>query len=327
MFRRKQPKEPEQVELPRLSITGAYGKLPTESDFIQIESNWREVRSLDEILQSFYSELSRNECLEQFQGCGLLLTGGSDRQCLVAFVNPSEDRSGRFYPFVLFNRLSDNRFYNRPDASFTAGLNAIEEAIKEDLTKAEIKSSWLELLRDQPEHVEPIDTRQAKRHAMTLAESVLLEDLLNELVGQDTQLREHLIGGVLLIIRQLKQSRVHRAYHGIWLPLMSGDNRHSSIAFWLQLLTGVMNAGNWRPDIVWTTRGTNDRLFVLTRPLTLSSLQATADSQAAVASFLGWSDAIAGSGLPEEVKVHAQQWIARPNANLLDAAIEWYQLV
>ncbi|WP_165901857.1 type VI secretion system-associated protein TagF [Reinekea marinisedimentorum] len=316
-----------EVEVPRLSITGAYGKLPTESDFIQIDSNWREVRALDEILQSFYSELSRNQRLEHFRGCGLLLTGGSDRQGLVATVNPSEDKTGRFYPFVLFNRLADASFYNRPDATFTAGLSAIEDAIGEELQQADVNSSWLGLLKAQPEHVSPIDTRRAKRKAMELAEQVSLEDWLNELAGNDMQLREHLIGGTLLLIRQLKQSRVHRAYHGIWLPLLSGTKRHSSIAFWLQLLTGVMNSGSWRPDIVWTTSGANDRLFILTKPLTLSSLQATADAQAALAAFLGWNDVMDVGGLPDEIKANAQQWVSKPEANLLDVAIEWYQLV
>lgn len=327
MFRRKQPKVAPEIELPRLSITGAYGKLPAESDFIQIDSNWREVRALDEILQTFYSELSRNQRLDNFHGCGLLLTGGSDRQGLIAMVNPSEDKSGRFYPFVLFNRLSDSGFYNRPDATFAAGLNALEAAVNEPLDLCDIKSSWLRLLKDQPEHVSPLDTRSAKRKAMELAENITLEEWLNELAGNDIQLRENLVGGTLLLIRQLKMSRVHRAYHGIWLPLMAGTKRHSSIAFWLQLLTGVMNTGTWRPDIIWTTSGVNDRLFVLTKPLTLSSLQATADAQAALAAFMGWSDLLAGDGLPEEIKVNAQQWISRPDASLLDVAIEWYQLV
>jgi type VI secretion system ImpM family protein len=329
MFGRKQLKEAEEIALPRVSITGAFGKLKLEPDFIHIDSNWREVRLLDETLQSVYSEMSRADRLEHFSGCGLLLTGGSDRQGLLAFVYPSEDKSGRFYPFVLFNRLSDTNYYLKPDATFAAGLSELATALKTTsnvLTLEEPRAEWLALLRSQPEHCTPMDARLAKRSAMALAERETFTNWLTELVGTDTDMRIDFITGLLALLSQFKQGRVHRAYHGIWLPLLTGDQRSNSIAFWLQLLTGIMTTQNWRPDIIWSIGDSNNRLFILNKPLTNSALQASTDPQQVVSSFIGWQD-VDTTQTRHNIQFALKQWLAKPDTSLLDIAIEWYQLL
>lgn len=329
MFGRKQSKESEEVSLPRVSITGAFGKLKSEPDFIQIDSNWREVRLLDETLQSVYSEMSRANRLDHFGGCGLLLTGGSDRQGLLALVYPSEDKSGRFYPFVLFNRLSETNYYLKPDATFAASLTAIDTALdihSSVMLQEQPSTAWLAPLRAQPEHCTPMEARLAKRTAMTYAERATFDNWLTELVGTDSNMRHDIIVGLIALLGQLKQGRVHRAYLGIWLPLLTGEQRINSIAFWLQLLTAIMTAQNWRPDIVWSTGQSNNRLFILTKPLTSSALQAATDPQLAVSSYLGWQD-VQTTQTRSDLQMAVKQWLAKPEASLLDIAIEWYQLV
>ncbi len=329
MFGRKQTKVTEEVELPRVSITGAFGKLKSEPDFVQIDSNWREVRVLDDTLQSVYSELSRANRLPHFGGCGLLLTGGSDRQGMLALVYPSEDKSGRFYPFVLFNRLSEANFYLKPDATFTASLAAMESTLNIDesvLSVNEPSTDWLASLRAQPEHCVPMEARLAKRTAMTFAERATFDLWLLEMVGTDIEKRKDIISGLLALLSQFKQGRIHRAYHGIWLPLLGGEQRLSSIAFWLQLLTATMSAQNWRPDIVWSTGPDNNRLFILTKPLTSSALQTATDAQLAVTGYLGWPDVPAIQNR-SDLQLAVKQWLTKPDASLLDIAIEWYQLL
>ncbi len=329
MFGRKQSKENPEVALPRLSITGAFGKLPSEADFVQIDSNWRELKDLDDTLQNVYSELSRANQLDHFAGCGVLRTGGGDRQATVNLVYPSEDKSGRFYPFVLFHRLSEKGFYYKPDAQFAASLPAMTLAIGEpELAQLPGLPSpnWLTSLRQQPEYCTPMDPRLAKRAAMTMAEKVTLGHWLDVLVGQDPALRQDIIVGTILLLRQLKQGRIHRAYYGIWLPLPAGEHGVNCIAFWLQLLTAVMTDQRWRPDIVWSTMPDNNRLFILTKPLTSSALQATASATTSVTSFLGWNDVLPAEP-NTELRQPVKQWISNEQASLLDIAIEWYQLL
>jgi type VI secretion system protein ImpM len=330
MFKRKPQKgTEEQQALPRISITGALGKLNSEADFVQIDANWREIKGLDEILQGLYLNLSRSAQKRPFSGCGLLLTGGSDRQGLVSIAYPSADRAGRLYPFVIFNRLSDAGFYYKPEALFVSGLCSIRKGLDHALERGETPNSgWLVSLGALPEHQSYVDFRNAKRNAMSLAEEILLDDFLIAAAGHDQNRRIDFMVGIVLLITALKQGRVHRAYHGIWLPLPLMEKNENVVAFWLQLLSAIMASNQqWRPDVAWTSSVGNSRLFVFTKPLTSTGLQATIDDESAVSGFLGWQDIASSEDAHTRVKQLYSSWQNRKGINLLDVAIEWYQLL
>ena len=328
MFGRKLKNVEEAPVLPRLSITGVYGKLASEADFIQLDSNWREVKQLDEILQNVYLDLSRTNDQGQFKSCGILMTGGGDRQTLLALAYPSEDRAGRIYPFVVFNRLSDINFSLKPDAQLMACLEALKSVSGENLRLSQKpNSTWIDQVKALPEYQTVMDIRLAKREAMKQCEQLTLADLLLELAGADDVMQKKTMTGIALLLRQLKNGRIHRAYNGIWLPLLRDEHHGNSLTFWLQLLTAVMTNQNWRPDIVWTADQSNTRLYILSKPLTHSALKATTDGPASVNSYFGWHDALGDDSEAAKIQPQVEQWLQRKDTNLLDIAIEWYQLL
>jgi len=328
MFRRKPQKDVEEQVLPRVSITGALGKLRSEADFVQIDGNWREVKNLDEILQGLYLNLSRSSQQKKFKGCGVLLTGGADRQGLTSIVYPSEDKAGRLYPFVVFNRLADAGFYYKPEALFMSGMQSMKKALSEELNCGEVPEfNWLNRLSQLPERQAYSDLRSAKRNAMSIAEDVLLEEFLVSIAGHEQELKANFMTGVALLIKMLKENRVHRAYHGVWFPIPSYGKMENVIAFWLQLLSAVVPGNQWRPEIVWTSEIENSRLFVFTKPITSTGLMSTIDNEAATNGFLGWYDVLSSSDSSENTKKLILPWLNRKSASLLDVAIEWYQLL
>ena len=326
MFGRKSPKKDEDQVLPRVSITGALGKLKSEADFVQLDANWREVKELDATLQGMYLNLTRAQHQSQFSGCGLIMTGGADRQGMVALIYPSADSAGRLYPFMVFNRLADNQFYHKPDALYASGIHSIEKSLAQATSLDDTpKAEWLSRLKTLPEHQVYLDAKLAKRESMTLTEKMTLEDWLKSIAGDDQELRLNMLTGIVRLIQTLKQGRVHRAYQGIWLPLLVNESTKKALAFWLQLLSAVMSGHSWRPDIIWTLHQ-QPRIFVLTKPLTNSALEATVYSNSEINSFLGWRDVLGqDDGSNERARTLALQWLKRTQTSLLDISIEWYQ--
>jgi hypothetical protein len=273
-------------------------------------------------------DFSRANDQSEFNSCGILLTGGGDRQALIALAYPSEDRAGRIYPFVVFNRLSEMSYQLKPDAQLIAGLHALGSIRETPILLTDTPSSeWVKNAKALPEYQPVMDLRLAKRGAMNQCEKLTLNDLLVELVGPDEAMQKKLITGIALLVRQLKNGRVHRAYNGIWLPLMRDELHGNSLTFWLQLLTAVMTNQNWRPDLVWTSSTSSSRLFVLAKPLTHSALKATTDAQKSVSSYVGWHDALGDETEAQKLQPKVEQWLQRKDTNLLDIAIEWYQLL
>ncbi|MBU2862309.1 DUF2094 domain-containing protein [Reinekea forsetii] len=328
MFGRKQNKEMEEPVVNRVSITGGFGKISSEPDFINIDGQWREVKLLDETLQNLYKELSITMQQELFRGFGILLTGGGDRQNLAAMVFPSEDKAGRIYPFVVFNRLTDSAYYLKPDSIKIAGFNAIENAIGTSAFELEsARHDWVNLLKDLPELQPEMDVRDAKRASMKAAEEVLLKDWLEDVVGSDFKSQKSFIEGNIQLIKQLKENRIHRAYHGISFPLGSTLNQESALSFWLQLITAVMNGQQWRPDIVWSKDSGTAHLFVLTKPMTSSSLKSVIEANVSTSSYLTWQDVLSEAAQLNHPKDMIDQWLKKANTNLLDLAIEWYKVL
>lgn len=327
MFGRRKPKvEPEQPAPPRQSVLGGFGKLPSEADFVSVDTQWREVRELDDLVQRTFSELSRSQSGEALHTRGLLMTGGGDRQGLVAWMYPSQDKAGRAYPFVLFNRIAVSHYNYKPEAYLTEGTQRLVQiAGSRESLQVQPETQWLDALRAVPEYQTPMDVRVARREAMAHIEAASLVGWLDALVGPDPSAQKRFLCQTHALLQQLKQGRIHRAYHGIWLPLGHSDCAQLSLSFWVQLLSGAMANAEWRPDFIWSTEDNNHRLFVLTKPLTQSSLLATSTPQLAVQSFLGWQDLADVSVQSSSLAHVSQQWLAKPDTSLLDVAIDWYQ--
>lgn len=328
MFGRKDNKDQLDQPKPRISVTGAFGKCPWLADFVQLDSNWRDIKEIDELLQTAYLSFSRQASSGEFLGCGILRTGGEDRQGVVALVYPSEDSAGRVYPMVLFHHLKDSGFHYKPDALYSCASACLSAATNKDsIMEITPSEDVLAKLGSLPEHQTYLDARSSKRAGMTALEAVTFGEWLDDLCGSDESQSLDMLIGIVSLIKMLKQQRVHRAYGGIRFPLPATKNSEIHLGFWLQILSTVMSGFQWRPDMIWTSLTGNSELYVLSRPLTASTLETTQNAERARQGFLGWQDCLTYGQSEQELVAKLKPWLARRDVSMLDVAIEWYQLV
>lgn len=325
-YRKAQPEKP--VETVSPSLVGASGKLPCEADFIQVDAGWREVKALDAIVQTLYFKLPEATRQSAFRTLGVLQAADSDRQGLLAIVMPSQDSAGREYPFMVFNRVTDPEFSNKPDALFASAtirldsLMSIPQSLRLDSSTLEIEE-----LKQVGRVNDYAEVREARRLAMKMIEGIPLQEFVLSLAGTELDRQTELLSGLMALMAMLKARRLHRVYQGIWLPLPDEMTVAQSLAFWMQLLSALIADKSWCPDVMWVAQEHGGRCYVLTRPLTATAMEMALSSEHRNAQYLGWTDMARESLTNEDHRQSAEVWLKKKDASLLDLAIDWYQRI
>ncbi|EAR09295.1 TagF domain-containing protein [Reinekea blandensis] len=308
------------------SLVGASGKLPSAADFIQVDAGWREVKALDGIIQTLYFQLPEQTRLTAFQSLGVLQAASIDRQGLLALIIPSMDSAGREYPFLVFNRVTDPEFSYKPDALFVSAMDRLSDLIEApEMLSIERQSLDVSMLSDLNRSLSYCDVRIARRQAMQMVETIRLQAFLQPLAGDDETSQRKALSGLIALLEVLKTRRLHRVYQGIWLPLPSGVTTAKSLAFWMQLLSAVINDKSWCPDVFWIDTEQDCRCFILTKPLTATAMELALHSADMNTQFLGWTDMAREALVTDSHQMMASHWLGRKEANLLDLMIDWYQ--
>lgn len=236
------------------SRVGCFGKLPIQPEFIKHNASHREARALDQWLQGGVSLAARcggegaGPTPEQWVHCGVFAGTGEALPILFA-IRPSTDRSGRRYPFVVFEVLGA-REREAPPGLLPAHAREFFEA-----AAGVLRQPW----RNEPlatvlgwvDRVEGLP-RTAPRSVPTDRGA---QQLLASLFPGSSEARglAHLCRCAELL-RQVERRTAPRVPWGLRLPLETQEPE-SAIEWWLRLAERVLGRGRWRPCFLWQPAG------------------------------------------------------------------------
>ncbi len=248
-FLRARPAAESLAQQPPASQIGCFGKLPIQSEYIRHNVARREARALDQWLQEGVGLAARSlgregEAPADWSHHGVF--AGTEEQRPVLFtLRPSRDRSGRQYPFAVFEVLgSQDRDASpgllplRSEAFFEAATAVMSQPWSHEPLATVI--GWIDRIGEQP--------RLPARAALADLGAARLLDELYPGIAADARM-SHLQRSVELL-RQVERRTAPRVPWGVRLPLASAAPA-AAISWWLRLAENVLGRRNWRPCYFW----------------------------------------------------------------------------
>lgn len=297
-------------------VLGATGKLPSHADFIRVGEPIREAQTLESMVREWFVQHQRVS--GEPTTIGVLMTGGEDRSGLVAIVYPSADSAGRDYPWVVYGRWALPETYGHPAALFAAANQAVTQLTEQTLMQLSNHSSielWQPALLNEAK-ITLMQTQRYRREAMNALHGQTLRGWINELTGDADQFAAQFLAMYHQLLQQAR--RPSAAYLGMVLPLGDRQQADQSLCFWLLLLQNYFTQRRARPDLAWHFQQKIGRLYVLTKPLTVSHLvaiSAPTDSDWLTPNELEWTEA------------DVQPLLNELDSPLIDALIAWERML
>lgn len=256
-FLRSRQAAPAVVAEPTTPTVGCFGKLPIQAEYIKHNVAQRAVRELDAWFQNGLVLTARGSVAEPHAEASAppahhAVFGGADEQRPVLFsVVSSRDRSGRRYPFVVFQLPgSADRDLSGPvvplcfEAFFRAAADMLAQPWRNEPLDTVI--GWVD--RIPPGHGPLTDS------LASLSVPWLLDALYPDEPGPRRM--AHLDRTVELL-RQVERRTAPRVPWGLRLPL-ERERPARTVCWWLSLAERVLGRRAWRPCYLWTDGGATE---------------------------------------------------------------------
>ncbi|MFV2059348.1 MAG: type VI secretion system-associated protein TagF, partial [Gammaproteobacteria bacterium] len=273
----------------RQDIVGCTGKLPVHPEFIKYNIKTRDAIALDKWIHEGVSLLNRrfgDKWKHQFKESPIhkfVFTGREENRTITGVINPSQDSSGRHYPFCGFISI-DNPIYKELQSLLVhsyadyydavinlmiqdwTGLSAVNvtnsidstKLVSSNLTKGKLLDNTIELL---------------KSHTMF--------DFWNDILpGSDLEQRATLVKSTISTLHTVARRSPSRVHWGIRLPLSSKINSAQYITFWLQLCESMLSGRTWSAHYFWNYPAPSfpAKLTVFFKPVSASYFSQLVDS-------------------------------------------------
>ncbi len=240
---------------------GCFGKLPIRADFIKYNASHREVVALDQWIQEGYGLMSRRT-----NGAGpdafvvkpvhhVVFTGTQHDRTVLATLVPSEDRSGRRYPFVIFNLTGQPYLYEAPtalplayDAFFAKAAELAGQHWRNE--PFETLTAHLDIMREGYTDRGRRDLVEREFELLQQTDLALLWDGIAPALGDIP--REHLLHALVETLKTVSRRGPHRTHWGLRLPLPAGEGRLGVLTFWLRTADSILGRDTWRPNYFWS---------------------------------------------------------------------------
>lgn len=247
-FLRSRPASPPAPKPCGQTQVGCFGKLPVQCEFIKHNIAHREAQALDQWVQGGVSLAARHG------GAGTPgqawirhgIFGGTWEEAPVVFsIRPSADRSGRQYPFVVFQVLGAREREIWPGALALHAEGFLEAAVHL------LSQPWSnEPLRTVLGWVDRIDAGP-RRPAAGLPSELGAQEFLDGLYfGLSQAARLSHLNRAVELFRQVERRTAPRVGWGLRLPLEQAAPARS-IQWWLRLAERIIGRGRWRPCFLW----------------------------------------------------------------------------
>jgi len=280
--------KPVQREI-RQDIVGCTGKLPVHPEFIKYNIKTRDAIALDKWIHEGVSLLNRrygDKWKHTFQESPIhkfVFTGREEYRTITGVINPSQDSSGRHYPFCCFTSI-DNPVYKDLQSllvhSYTDYYDSVINLMIQDWTGLSMSNV-----------TNSIDSTKQMSHNLTkgklldntieLLKSHIMNDFWKDLLpGADLEKRAALIKTTVSTLQTVARRSPSRVHWGIRLPLSSKIDSTQYIAFWLQLCELVLSGRSWSAHYFWNYPAPSfpARLTIFFKPISASYFSQLVDS-------------------------------------------------
>ncbi|PWK42548.1 type VI secretion system-associated protein TagF [Pleionea mediterranea] len=259
------------------SSVGYLGKMPLCPDFVKYQIRQRETIAFDNWLQDAYALYSRQQVehtnkTESMRKLGFALSGSADEHCIAGMMAPSQDKSGRHYPFAILAVLVEPSLKQH-------GVNLVQGSWQFTQDLRELwSSSWmqsnLQLLNQQVADLE----QRLRGMEMSMDPMKVLASLRDVSLGElfdrmsiELNERSAFVEACSNILRGISHRGTRRTHFGVRLPL-GKDVDFQLIVFWVFLVTTMVREPNWRPQVYWAYPDNhfNAELNVFFKPISAS---------------------------------------------------------
>lgn len=234
---------------------GYMGKTPVRPDFVKLNISSRESVALDHWLQEGFAHLNRGRKVNNtapLHGVKSLffISGNSDDGSLLGLLQPSQDSSGRFYPFSSFIHSGVDTYKRHPAFLFLFASHVIEHLIGVNDRVIDAPSSMAmadqahafnkvaDALKQQPNLNQELDKLRL----------VPMSVIWQHLGIEDLHHRAVLIESLSEVLKSIANRGCLRSQFGIRLPMPQFSHESALVAgFWLHLVASVVADHNWQP--------------------------------------------------------------------------------
>ncbi|MCO7251101.1 type VI secretion system-associated protein TagF [Pseudoalteromonas sp. Ps84H-4] len=259
---------------------GYMGKTPVRPDFVKLNISSRESVAFDHWLQEGFAHLNRGTKdgkAAALDGVASLffVSGNSDDGSLLGVLQPSEDSSGRFYPFSSFIHSGLDTYKRHPAFLFLYASHVIEHLL--GVNNRIVNANSIEEMAEQAKAYNKV--ADALKHLPNLNQELdKLRTMPMSLIWQHLGISElHnraiLIEELSAVLKSVANRGCLRTQFGIRLPMPAFSHESALVAgFWLHLIASVVADHNWQPWFFYQL-GTNKykpSLTVFCRPVPAS---------------------------------------------------------
>ncbi len=273
----------------RQDIVGCTGKLPVHPEFIKYNIKTREAIALDKWIHEGVSLLNRrygDKWKHTFKESPIhkfVFTGREDSRTITGVINPSQDSSGRHYPFCGFTAI-DNPVYKELQSllvhSYADYYDAIINLMIQDWTGLSTNNVTKSI--DATKQVSTNVTKgKLLDNTIELLKSHIMVDFWNDLLpGSDFDQRAALIKSTVSTLHSVARRSPSRVHWGIRLPLSSKINSAHYITFWLQLCESMLSGRTWSAHYFWNYPAPSfpAKLTIFFKPVSASYFSQFVDS-------------------------------------------------
>ncbi|MCF2827839.1 MULTISPECIES: type VI secretion system-associated protein TagF [unclassified Pseudoalteromonas] len=320
------------AKVPTTQPFGFMGKNPIQADFIKFNVDSREAITLERWLQEGYADMSRQALIKDVssqkeQSTLFFIASGQDENCLLGTLQPSEDKSGRQYPFCSFVLSSNADYKQNPAFLFSEcgsafkSLSLSHELIRNCSSVEQMRHSAQELKQVSELVSQPIDFDKA----MSSLRASPIQRVWDALELEDLDQRAQLISQVMSALKMIKTQGCLRCQFGLKLPMPQvGEDTQLLGAFWLHLITNMVADHHWQPWCFYNYGQLSQKasLVVYCRPMPASYFASVWLEHNSLSTTIN----LTGTLPQHPVTPHMYELAKASNMSVFDALRSWSKL-
>ncbi|VAW92913.1 hypothetical protein MNBD_GAMMA22-525 [hydrothermal vent metagenome] len=270
-------------------IVGCTGKLPVYPEFIKYNIKTRDTVAFDKWMHEGVSLLNRrfgDKWKNSFKESPIhkfVFTGTEQSRTITGVIHPSQDSSGRHYPFCGFTSI-DNPVYKELQSllvhSYKSYYENVVNLMQQDWTGLSI-ANVTQSIDSTKKMTDNLTKGKILDSTIALLKSHIMLDFWNELLpGADLEKRAALIKTTISTLQTVARRSPSRVNWGIRLPLSTKIDSTQYITFWLQLCELVLGGRTWSAHYFWNYPAPSfpARLTIFFKPISASYFSQLVDS-------------------------------------------------
>lgn len=277
LFKRKSDEKP---PLQQSILYGYLGKTLLRPDFLKLNVASREAVAFDQWVQEGFAATSRiyqskPKTIEQAATSFYFIAGNEEESSLLGVIQPSEDSSGRNYPFASFVHCGQPSFNKHPSGVFLGANSALNDLA--DITAKIHRAPNVQSMGEIASELTSV-AHQLKR-SVNLSQhlddmrQIPMSEFWDKLGINNVEQRARLVKESSIFMQSMANRGCLRSQFGLRFPMPNAREDIGLIGgFWLHMAAMVIADHNWRPWVFvhQAQQDTSCSLTLFVRPMPAS---------------------------------------------------------